>query len=236
MVTLLYPRSIYTMPIPLVREVTQADVEIVETRERKELMVKRAIEAVKDRREIREGKVLKVTMAIPVTMENQLQAPKEERAETERTASRAPKARLETKVHLEIRAKEDRKAILANQVQKLAAALMDLKERLGPEETKVTEVSKVLREIVVLTTHLLSDLKEIRAKLARRALEVIAETLVVKAPMVLRERRDRRDRMVESVQQANKVQEVLVDHAALTAFPAASKPRKTSESMKKVWF
>ena len=234
MVTLLYPRSTYTMPIPLVREVTQAGVEIVETKERKELMVKRAIEAVKERREIREGKVLKVTMAIPVTMVNQLQAPKEEKAETERTANRAPKARLETKVHLEIREKEDRKAILANQVQKLAAAPMDLKERLGPEETKVTEVSKVLREIVVPTTHPLSDPEEIRAKLARRALEVIAETLVVKAPMVLRERKDRRDRMVESVQQANKVQEVLVDHAALTAFPAASKPRKTSDSMKKV--
>ena len=232
---MLYPRSTWRARTRLVLEVTQADVENMETKERVVLTVRRAIEVVPDRKEIREGKVLKVTMAIPVTRENQLQAPMEERAETERTASRAPKARLETKVQLVIRAKEDLKAIQANQVQKLAAARMDLKERLGPEETKVTKVSKVLRVNVVLTTQVLSDQEEIRAKLARKALKVIAVTLVVKAPKVPKEREERRDQMVEPVRQANKVQEVLVDHAVLTVFPAASKRRKTSDSMKKAW-
>ena len=200
--------------------------ENVETKESKVLMVRRAAEVVPVRREIREGKAQKATMAIPVTKAKHLQAPMEEEAETERTASRATKVSLETKAHEVIKAKQDLKATQADRAEKLDAAKMDLRERLAPEEIKVTLVSKVLGVIAVLTTRVLSDQEETRAKLERKALVVIQENLVAKAQKVLKVRKELRDQMVVTVQLANKVPEVLVDHPAPTAYLAASKLRK----------
>ena len=194
---MLLPKSTYTSQVPPVRKATQVNVEILVTKERKDLMVRRVTEVVQDRREIRERKALKVTMAIPVTKEKHLPASMEEKAETERTASQAKKASVETKVHPVIRAKEDPKAIEADQAVKLVAARMDPKESVGQQETKVTEVRKVLGVIAVLTTRVPSDLEGIRERLARKALEVIQEKVVVKAPKVLKAREEKRDLMVE---------------------------------------
>ena len=192
MITLLYPKPTYTGSVSLVIKENKAAVEIVEAKERVVLMVKKAIEVVQGRREIRETKALKATMAIPVTKERHLLAPMEKEVKTERTASRATKASLENKVLKEIRAKEDPKVIQADQARSLEEARMDPKERLGPQETKVTLVRKARRVIEVLTTRVPLDLQEIRAKLAKKVLVVIEEIEVVKVKKVLKARQEKK--------------------------------------------
>ena len=189
---MLYPKPTYTGSVSLVIKENKAAVEIVEAKERVVLMVKKAIEVVQGRREIRETKALKATMAIPVTKERHLLAPMEKEAKTERTASRATKASLENKVLKEIRAKEDPKVIQADQARSLEEARMDPKERLGPQETKVTLVRKARRVIEVLTTRVPLDLQEIRAKLAKKVLVVIEEIEVVKVKKVLKARQEKK--------------------------------------------
>ena len=191
-----------------------------------EMLVKRATVVRLDRRVIRDLKAQEATMVIEVILENQLQAPQVKKAKKEPTARRATKARMVSKDHVVIRVRQDLRAIEAT-LARVEPASPDPKEKEVRQETKVTEASKVLRVIEVLTTRVRSVRQEIRVKLARKALEVIQESRVVRAPKVLKARKEKKDLMVEAVQLANKVLEVLVDPEAPTAFPAASKRKKT---------